>query len=127
MTSSNIERGRFHPSFVASADITEGYLAVKLTGEGKVATADADDKVIGILSERGAKKTGEAVGVLTEGNVVATYGATITAGQALQVADGGKLIPLTTGDQVAVAFEDGVENETHQVKIEFNHDTDTVE
>jgi hypothetical protein len=87
-----------------------------------VKVAGATDKVIGILTERWPKKADDGVGVRTEGNVVATYGGTITVGTVLSAGANGQLVAQTAGGTggVAIALENGVAGETHQVKLAFS-------
>jgi hypothetical protein len=59
------------------------------------------------------------VGVFTEGNIIAVYSDTVAVGDILEIGAGGKLVPQDEGEGVAIALENGIAGETHQVKLQY--------
>ena len=103
-------------SFTAGEDLSSAqYLAVKIDSNGNIVKAGAGERAIGILQDK--PKNGQAGSVMLYGISKAVYGASVTAGSALEVGSGGKLIPHSSGTVVAVALESGSADEIHSVKL----------
>jgi hypothetical protein len=81
-------------SLVATAAIAK-YQAVGYDG----AVAGAGEEIFGLATSDGA--SGEVIAADVLGTGLAIAGATVTAGQALEVGTNGRLIPLDSGTQVA--------------------------
>lgn len=89
------------------------------TAEGsnyKVATAAAGDHAIGV-SKYDQATVGGKVGVIREGIVPVTAGATITAGQAVQSDATGQAIPLAAGVKLGVAMADAASGADAEIAL----------
>lgn len=117
-------------SFVAGADITVDYVAVKLTADvsgNVVETAAAStDEVVGLTqgqSGRGNTSvgylTGDHVFVVTDGHARATAGGTIALSDKLTSDANGKLVATTTATDLvcAIATSTGVADDIVEVKV----------
>jgi len=103
-------------SFTAGEDLSSAqYLAVKINSDGNIVKAGAGERAIGILQDK--PENGKVGSVMLYGISKAVYGASVTAGDALEVDSDGKLIPYSSGIIVAIALENGSADEIHSVKL----------
>ena len=103
-------------SFTAGEDLSSAqYLAVKINSDGNIVKAGAGERAIGILQDK--PENGKAGSVMLYGISKAVYGASVTAGDVLEVDSDGKLIPYSSGIIVAIALENGSADEIHSVKL----------
>ena len=103
-------------SFIAGDDLSSAqFKAVKLDSNGNIVVAGAGDRAIGILQDKPSQ--GQVGAVMLYGVSKAVYGASVTAGQELEVDSSGALVPFSSGKIVAIALENGSAGEVHSVKI----------
>lgn len=105
---------------VATAAITGGQVlsvsAARADGANiSVAPAGAGDVVFGVAGLDAA--SGETVPVIREGVVGLTASSAVAAGEAVEVAAGGTVAPLSTGVAIGVAVDDIAEDATGAVAL----------
>ena len=94
-------------SLAASADLsTKQYLAIDVDSSGEAAVAGAAGAIAGILLNK-PDAAGKAASVQTD-RICKFYAGTagVSAGDALEVEAGGKLITLAAGESVGVCLMD---------------------
>lgn len=92
-----------------------GGLSTDLANVYSVAHATAAGVVIGVSAHDAA--SGSLVGVLSGGIVPVTAGATITAGQRIEVGTNGQAIPLAAGIAVGVAMTGAASGADAEIKL----------
>jgi len=90
-------------------------IAVVVNSTGKLAIAGAGVKPLGILGN--SPKVGEAGLVYTSNVVISVAGATVTAGDELEVGTDGKVIKKNTGIGFAVALTSGTADKEISIKL----------
>lgn len=103
-------------SFEANTDLTdEQFKVVELDSDGNIGLATAGELGLGVLQND--PDDGEAGAVRVAGVSKVVAGATVGAGEVVEVGTDGRVIEQDTGEGVGICLEGGDENEVITILV----------